>query len=120
MQNPTDIVPQLRDVRMRKNIAGLRFRAADEIERLRSSAGYNLLADTLVKRDAEIERLLERVAELQAECGYTESIKTVEIERLRAALEDERAAHWVCVEMRDAAVAALAAAQALTGREGRE
>jgi hypothetical protein len=30
----TDIVPQLRDMSMRKNIAGLRHRAADEIERL--------------------------------------------------------------------------------------
>ena len=80
----------------------------------------------------EIERLKARVAELQAQCGYTESINMLEIvrlkaiadttdimtaqaikrlndeiERLTAALEDERAAHQVCVEMRDAAVAAL-------------
>jgi len=33
----------------------------------------------------EIERLEERVADLQAQCGYTESIKALEIERLNAA-----------------------------------
>lgn len=36
----------------------------------------------------EIARLRERVAELQAQCGYTESIKDVEIERLRAGIQN--------------------------------
>jgi hypothetical protein len=51
--DPMDIVERLRSP------TGPAFleQAADEIERLRGGAGYELLADTLVKRDAEIERL---------------------------------------------------------------
>lgn len=63
-----DIITQLRSYQMASNIRGetrtMCGRAANEIERLR-----------------------ERVAELQAQWGYTESIQTLEIERLRAVLE---------------------------------
>ena len=64
-------------------------------------------AEFLREAADEIERLEERVAELQAQWGYTESIQTVEIERLRAALDDECTAHQVCVEMRDNANAEI-------------
>lgn len=40
-------------------------------------------AKTLVTAADEIDRLRDRVAELQAERGYTESIQSVEIERLK-------------------------------------
>ena len=64
------------------------------IERLRASirdlasGAWDSPEGRLIAEAAdEIERLLEREAELQAQCGYTESIKTVEIERLRAEFE---------------------------------
>ena len=51
-------------------------------ERLRRA-----LTDKLKDAYAQTERLRERVAELQAECGYKDSIHALEVERLRAALE---------------------------------
>jgi len=59
-----DIVPQLRDMHMRKNIAGLRFRAADEIERLRKDIVVQMHERS--RAEDEIERLraaLKRIAE---------------------------------------------------------
>jgi hypothetical protein len=54
--DPADIVPQLRDMRVRKNVAGLRFRAADEIERLRALIRFEALMQGMT--EAEIDRLL--------------------------------------------------------------
>jgi hypothetical protein len=61
----------------------------DLVQRLRAREGGGDDEEVLMREAAdEIELLRERVAELQAQCGYTESIQTVEIERLRALLRD--------------------------------
>ena len=59
----------------------------DLVERLRGKPAPGDHCSKLIAEAAdEIERLEERVAKLQAQCGYTESINMLEIERLTAAL----------------------------------
>jgi mRNA-degrading endonuclease YafQ of YafQ-DinJ toxin-antitoxin module len=64
--------------------------AADEIEKLRHGAGYDLLVENLERDDAEIERLTAEVAEwqqaAQVEAGLRREAHD-EIEKLRAALD---------------------------------
>jgi hypothetical protein len=62
----------------------------DLVKRLRNCVKqrYDIADDLVLEAADEIERLEERVAELQTQCGYTESINTLEIERLTAALRD--------------------------------
>jgi hypothetical protein len=55
----------------------------DLVDRLREA--MSPLADEAAD---EIELLRERVADLQANCGYLESIQTLKIERLTAALKE--------------------------------
>ena len=74
----TDIIERLRDAPAGDSrYLGLIMEAADEIERLRCSTASRrarILAhcDTILARDAEIERLRARVAWLLSEAGRAE------------------------------------------------
>ena len=89
-----DIVERLRSQRTPALFETAR-EAADEIERLRLEI-ERLTAELarirglprLAALDAEIERLNEQVAALQAASGYEASIAQVEIERLTAWLQE--------------------------------
>jgi hypothetical protein len=74
---------------------GLTAEAADEIERLQGllkakvTPGYELLADQIEKRDAEIERLRTDKHQLIAVAADEMTMRDAEIERLRAALGEK-------------------------------
>ena len=69
----------------------------DIVERLRFKSGTHVpVVDTMNEAAAEIERLRERVASLQASSGYEASIAQVEIERLRAFITELTADCPIC------------------------
>jgi len=138
-----DIVERLRENAARFHPKDFLHEAADEIERLRSGtanrywegrwrdadaeierlqAALDACADYGDKQVAEIEMLRERVAELQAQSGYMESIQTLEIERLRAALKEiaDSGDFSSGSDRSDLVLSRDIARQALTGREGRD
>lgn len=80
----TDITERLRGWREVPGMTCPPFlgEAADEIERLRRADEWH--RTTIAERDAEIERLRERIAELE-DPHYLKSLHA-EIERMRAAL----------------------------------
>jgi hypothetical protein len=64
----------------------------DRLDGLVATCGCGACEDAA----AEIRRLREREAELQAQCGYTESILTLQIERMRAE-RDEWQQKWMAL-----------------------